>query len=195
MGPSERMTDRSMKFSNSLHISRPVPIGQRVHRLDRNILNLLVHAAGKLLHKVAHQQRYVLVPLPQRLACESGKHAADNRDRCGIPGWTRICARSRLVAASRRMSHLDGARAAQAFEFLVLQYPQQLGLQFQRDVARLRPGTSVPPSASSTRPTFWRIAPVNAPFSCPNNSLSSSPVGMAAQFNLIKLPFRRELRR
>ena len=39
----------------------------------------------------------------------------------------------------------------------------------------------VPPSASSTRPCFCLRAPVKAPFSCPNNSLSSSSSGMAAQ--------------
>jgi len=39
----------------------------------------------------------------------------------------------------------------------------------------------VPPSASSTRPGFCFRAPVNAPFSWPNNSLSSRVSGMAAQ--------------
>ena len=33
-----------------------------------------------------------------------------------------------------------------------------------------------------------------APFSCPNNSLSSSPVGIAAQFSLTKECLRRWLR-
>jgi len=32
-------------------------------------------------------------------------------------------------------------------------------------------------------PSFWAMAPVNAPFSWPNNSLSSRPVGMAAQLS------------
>ena len=39
----------------------------------------------------------------------------------------------------------------------------------------------VPPSASSTRPGFCFSAPVKAPFSWPNSSLSSSVSGMAAQ--------------
>ena len=38
--------------------------------------------------------------------------------------------------------------------------------------------------ASSNLPTFWAIAPVNAPFSWPNNSLSRRPRGIAAQFTL-----------
>ena len=46
---------------------------------------------------------------------------------------------------------------------------------------------SVPPFASSKRPTRCAIAPVNAPRSCPKSSLSSSPVGMAAQLTLTKV--------
>src|SRR5580704_10036902 len=40
---------------------------------------------------------------------------------------------------------------------------------------------SVPLLANSNRPAFCMMAPVKAPFSWPNSSLSSSPVGMAAQ--------------
>ena len=40
---------------------------------------------------------------------------------------------------------------------------------------------SVPPSASSNRPSFSLTAPVKAPFSCPNSSDSSSVSGRAAQ--------------
>ncbi len=38
---------------------------------------------------------------------------------------------------------------------------------------------TVPPSADSSSPRFCRSAPVNAPRSCPNNSLSSSVSGSA----------------
>src|SRR3984957_5859429 len=38
------------------------------------------------------------------------------------------------------------------------------------------------------------MAPVNAPFSCPNSSLSSSPVGMAAQFIFTNVRSLRRLR-
>ena len=44
----------------------------------------------------------------------------------------------------------------------------------------------VPPSASSKRPLRWRTAPVKAPFSWPNSSLSSRLSGSAAQLNLTK---------
>src|SRR5438128_919583 len=45
---------------------------------------------------------------------------------------------------------------------------------------------SVPPFASSNRPTRRARAPVNAPFSCPNSSLSRSPLGTAAQLSVTK---------
>ena len=41
--------------------------------------------------------------------------------------------------------------------------------------------SSVPPSAISKRPLRWVSAPVNAPFSWPNSSLSSRSAGIAPQ--------------
>ena len=51
------------------------------------------------------------------------------------------------------------------------------------------------PSATSKRP-IWRIsAPVNAPFSRPNSSLSTSAAGSAAQLTLTITRLPRELSR
>ena len=51
----------------------------------------------------------------------------------------------------------------------------------------------MPPSASSKRPMRFSAAPVNAPFSWPNSSLSTRPAGRAEQLSLISgLSFRRE---
>jgi hypothetical protein len=44
----------------------------------------------------------------------------------------------------------------------------------------------VPPSASSKKPAFRSWAPVKAPFSWPNSSLSMSVSGMAEQFTATK---------
>src|SRR6478736_288288 len=52
---------------------------------------------------------------------------------------------------------------------------------------------SVPPSASSNRPLRVATAPVNAPFSWPNSSLSSRSAGMAPQFTAMKGRLRRGL--
>src|SRR5207253_1310749 len=49
----------------------------------------------------------------------------------------------------------------------------------------------VPPSASSNRPSRRSAAPVNAPFSWPNSSLSSRVSGMAAQFTAMNGLARR----
>ena len=49
----------------------------------------------------------------------------------------------------------------------------------------------VPPSAASMSPTFTLAAPVNAPFSCPNSSLSSNDSDNAAQFRQMDGPDRR----
>ena len=50
---------------------------------------------------------------------------------------------------------------------------------------------SVPPSANSKRPLRAEKAPVNAPFSCPNNSLSNSSAGIAPQLTGTKGPLFR----
>jgi hypothetical protein len=44
---------------------------------------------------------------------------------------------------------------------------------------------SVPPSASAKRPRRFALAPVKAPFTCPNSSDSSRASGIAAQLTLI----------
>jgi len=50
---------------------------------------------------------------------------------------------------------------------------------------------TVPPSADSSNPRRCADAPVNAPFSWPNNSLSNSASGIAAQFTAANTPFAR----
>ena len=50
---------------------------------------------------------------------------------------------------------------------------------------------SVPPFADSNRPMRSRVAPVNAPASAPNNSLSSNWSGSAPAFTFTKAVFRR----
>ena len=82
--------------------------------------------------------------------------------------------------------------AADAVEFMLL--------KTRRSFAWVSAGSSpissrkiVPPSASSNRPVRRAIAPVNAPFSWPKSSLSTSPAGSAAQLILISGLSRRWL--
>ena len=49
----------------------------------------------------------------------------------------------------------------------------------------------VPPSANSKRPFLEVKAPVNAPFSWPNNSLSNNSAGIAPQLTGTKGPLLR----
>ena len=51
----------------------------------------------------------------------------------------------------------------------------------------------VPPFATSNLPSFRPTAPVKAPFSCPNSSVSSNPSGMAAQLMATNGSARRAL--
>ena len=51
----------------------------------------------------------------------------------------------------------------------------------------------VPLSAASNLPALRSVAPVNAPFPCPNNSLSSNDSDNAAQFKQMKGPRFRSL--
>jgi hypothetical protein len=61
------------------------------------------------------------------------------------------------------------------------------------DISAISSRKIVPPSASSKRPMRVLLAPVNAPFSWPNSSLSSRVSGIAAQFTLIIGPVARKL--
>jgi len=81
---------------------------------------------------------------------------------------------------------------AEALELVFLNGAQEPRLKLEDDVADLVK-KKAPWSASSNRPRFRVRAPVNAPFSYPNSSLSSSPEGMAAQFKRTNVLFEREL--
>jgi hypothetical protein len=74
----------------------------------------------------------------------------------------------------------ERARTSQPFELSLLQDAEQLGLQFEGNLSDFIQ-KMVPPFATSKRPMRCAMAPVKAPLSCPNISLSSKPVGIAAQ--------------
>jgi hypothetical protein len=69
----------------------------------------------------------------------------------------------------------DLALAADRPDLALLEGAQELRLERERQLADL-------------------VAPVNAPFTCPNSSLSSSASGIAAQFTVTSLAARRRLR-
>lgn len=96
-----------------------------------------------------------------------------NHDRKNVEPKIQILAKLSLRHHLRQIpvgcgdqTHIDALRpgAAQAFEFLFLQHPQELRLELGRNVTDFVE-KSVPPWASSKRPIFWATAPVNAPLS------------------------------
>jgi len=87
------------------------------------------------------------------------------------------------VAAMTRTSTRTGG-TAHAVELVLLQDPEQLHLGF-RGRSPISSRKMVPPSASSKRPNRLAMAPLKAPFSWPNSSLSTNPAGKAAQLTLM----------
>ena len=63
----------------------------------------------------------------------------------------------------------------------------------EAEISPISSRNSVPPSADSNRPTRRSVAPVNAPRSCPNSSLSSRFSESAAQCTATKAPRARAL--
>jgi hypothetical protein len=62
-----------------------------------------------------------------------------------------------------------------------------------RGISPISSRKMVPPSAASKRPMRWLRAPVKAPFSWPNSSLSMRPAGSAAQLTMMNGDFWRLL--
>ena len=102
-----------------------------------------------------------------------------------MPALDHRLARSRLVAAMTRTSTLERAGAAHPLELALLQHPQQLGLQLQGQLADLVQEQRAAVAPARTGPCWRATAPVNAPFSWPNSSLSSSVSGRAAQLTVM----------
>ena len=140
--------------------------------------------------KYAASSRDVLAPLAQR-------GHADRHDAQAIEEiLAELAVGDQLVetAVGRRDdADRDANRllAADALQLAVLQDAQQLGLRrlvqvadfVEKDACRRRPARTCRAAAPA--------APVNAPFSWPNSSLSISSVGMAAQLTFTNGP-RRE---
>jgi len=100
----------------------------------RDHVDVAVHRAREPLHEVAHEGRNVLGSLPERRSV----------DREYVQPVVEIVPEALLFdhpeqIAVRRCNdahvHLDGLRAADPLEFLLLQHPEKLRLQLERDLA------------------------------------------------------------
>jgi len=97
------------------------------------------------------------------------------------------CSRSRLLAAMMRTSVFKGGRPPTRSNSPDCN-TRSIFAWVSSGSSPTSSRNSVPPSACSNRPARRAIAPVNAPFSCPNNSLSTSVPGRAAQFTATNKP-------
>ncbi len=88
--------------------------------------------------------------------------------------------RSALVAEMMRTSTVRVLRRADALELAGLQHAQQLRPAASSEMLAISSRNSVPPSASSKRPTRSVLASVKAPRTWPNSSLSNTAFGEAA---------------
>ena len=88
---------------------------------------------------------------------------------------------------------LHGLVSTHAPEAHLLENAEEVDLNVERGLAELIQ-KSVPPSDISKTPRRRPEAPVKLPFSCPNNSLSSSVSVKAPQLMLMKGCSRRRLR-
>jgi len=181
--------DHILEFS---HVPRPVISAQGIHCCRWNRLNHSVHAPGKLLREVPHQERNIPLAFPQgrnmhRKTFKRKKRS--DRNFCSLT----IASKSRFVAAIRRASVRSVRELPNRSNSLSCSTRSSLVCN-SRGISPISSKKIVPPLATSKRPMRCAIAPVNAPLSCPNSSLSSNPVGMAAQLSFTKGFARRGLK-
>ena len=116
------------------HIARPVIVHQRGYRFSWNVCDALVHGVCILLGKVPHQQGNVVASLAQRRHGEREDVQAVveiRSERVLLDHGEQIAVRRRHHTGIRAQR----ARGAEALERVVLQHPQELGLQFEGQVA------------------------------------------------------------
>src|SRR5438876_2269562 len=118
------------------HVSRPGIARERRHGVGGDGLDALVHATRELLHEVSDERRNVLWPLAERW----------KRDREDVQAIVQIVPEraggDHLFEVPVRgcdYSDVDAlrTRATEPLELPLLEHPQQLRLQLERDVADL----------------------------------------------------------
>src|SRR5262249_12673281 len=117
-------------------VARPSPSLHDLERLVRDHLDAPAHPLGESIHEVAHERRDVFRALAQRW----------HVDREDVQPIVEVVAEAVLVdhpeesAVGRRDHpnvHLDGPRAAEVLEFLLLEDPQKLRLELEGNLADL----------------------------------------------------------
>ena len=132
--------------------------------------------------EVVGEQQHVAARARAAAAGRSRRPSGDRRGPRGSCRSRRTRRGSWFVAAMTRTSTAERLAPADALELVLLEHAQQLRLQRERPCRRSRRGRSCRRGVARTCRCVAAIAPVNAPRSWPNSSLSSSVSGIAAQF-------------
>ncbi|CAM5301317.1 hypothetical protein SSTU70S_02910 [Stutzerimonas stutzeri] len=174
------------------HIARPVVLKQVAADLRRELRHLDAEARGGALHEMREQQRDVFLALAQRRNRAPSPHSAGSTDtsrkspRCtGLPRSIFDAATTRRL--SSRLSLLPSGSIVRCSSTRSRRTCAAGGM------LSISSRNSVPPLECSMRPIRFFCAPVNAPASWPNSSLSIMLSGSAPQFTATKLPLRRLL--
>ena len=182
---------RQTVFSQLAHVARPVVGAQsadaRPAAMPRTAWPEL---AAEPAEEVLDQERDVLAALAQRRQVDAdhveavvevlAEAALARPPRAGRGWWRRRRARRRA----------SGCGPPTPLDLALLQGAQQLGLERRAAARRSRRGRACRRRPARTGPAVRSLAPVKAPFSWPNSSLSSSVSGMAAQLTATKGPAR-----
>src|SRR6202007_639780 len=116
------------------NIAWPVPSRKSLHDNWRNGVNLLLHLLGKLLHKITHQLWNVFLTFPQR------RYPDRKYMQAVVQITAEFAGRNHLfeIAIGRRYKPNIGSScvsAPQSFKFELLQCPQQLRLNLNRNIS------------------------------------------------------------
>ena len=165
------------RVSQLAHVARPAIRLQTGHRGGRDVRDALTEFGVVEVDVEIDELWDVAGPLTQR--GKGDRHDVEAIIQIGAePPLLDLVLEIAIRGGNDADIHMDVRGAADPLECLLFQKPQQLGLQqrhhladfVEKDRAAVRRFNQAP---------FWRSAPVNAPRSCPNSSLSSSVSGSA----------------
>ena len=177
VSPLAITTACSIAFSSSRTLPGHCCSRKQPHRLDADARYVAVHAGARTCEGSGRRAAECRRAARAAAARESTTTLSGSRDPRGTCRPRSCSSRSALVAAMTRTSTRDGLVGADALDLAFLQHAQQLHLQPAAAGRRSRRGTACrrrpPRRARRARST----APVNAPRTWPNSSLSSRSLG------------------
>ena len=165
-------------------VAGPSISDQASHGLRADAFDAPAGAAGELVDQEPDEERDVLGAVAERGERDGEDAEAIVEVFAEASSRATALSRSRLVAAMIRTSTWIGALPPTRSNSRSWRTRSSLAW-VSRGSSPISSRKSVPPSASSKRPMRRAMAPVKAPFSWPNSSLSTSPAGRAAQLTLI----------